>query len=40
MSDIILQIVMIIAAGTAGYGIRAIHKPQPKRGANGRFTKK
>ena len=38
--DIVLQIVMLGLAGVAGYSIRAIHKPIPKRGKNGRFTKK
>jgi hypothetical protein len=38
--DVVLQIVMLLLAGYAGYGIRAIHKPIPKRGKNGRFIKK
>ena len=38
--DVGLQIAMLLLAGFAGYSIRAIHKPIPKRGKNGRFTKK
>ena len=42
MTEIVLQVVMLIMAGAAGYGIRALHKPfgaSIKRGKNGRFTK-
>lgn len=40
MTDIILQIIMIGGAGFAGYSLHALRNPQPKRGPNGRFTKK
>ena len=40
MSEFIIQVIMICLAGIAGYSIRAIHKPQPKRSSNGRFIKK
>lgn len=39
MIDLILQILMILGAGMAGYGIRALRHPIPKRGKNGRFIK-
>lgn len=39
MTDV-LVIIMLAAAGFAGYGIRAIQHPVQKRGKNGRFTKK
>ena len=37
---IILQVVMIGSAIALGYGIRALHKPAPKRGKGGRFEKR
>ena len=40
MTAIILQVIMIICAIALGYGIRALHKPVPKRGASGRFVKR
>lgn len=40
MVDIILQIIMMLGAGIAGYSIRALQKPDQKRDRNGRFTKK
>lgn len=40
MIDVILQLIMIAGAGVAGYGIRALQHPAPKRGKNGRFTKR
>ncbi len=40
MTDIILQIGMIIGAGLGGYSIRALQKPDQKRDRNGRFAKK
>lgn len=40
MIDIVLQIVMISAAGIAGYGIRAMQHPPQKRDRKGRFTKR
>lgn len=40
MSDIILQVFMVIGAGVAGYGIRALQHPVQQRGKNGRFIKK
>jgi len=39
MFEIIIQGIMIFAAGFAGYGIRALQHPVQKRGKNGRFTK-
>lgn len=39
MTDVILQIIMIVGAGIAGYGIRALQHPVQKRGKNGRFIK-
>ncbi len=40
MLDIILQIIMMLGAGVAGYGIRAIQKPDQPRDRNGRFIKR
>ena len=40
MIDIILQIIMMLGAGIAGYGIRALQKPDQKRDRNGRFIKR
>ena len=40
MNSLILQIVMIACAIALGYGIRALHKPVPKRGKGGRFEKR
>lgn len=40
MFDIILQAIMILGAGIAGYSIRALQKPVQKRDRNGRFMKK
>lgn len=39
MTEIITQIVMILGAGLAGYGIRALQHPLPKRDKRGRFSK-
>lgn len=39
MSEIILQVFMLIGAGIAGYGVRALQHPVQKRAKNGRFTK-
>lgn len=39
MTDIIIQLIMIVGAGTAGYGIRALQHPIQKRDKNGRFKK-
>ena len=39
MAEIITQIVMIFGAGLAGYGLRALQHPLPKRDKNGRFVK-
>lgn len=39
MTEIITQIVMILGAGLAGYGIRALRHPLPKRDKRGRFSK-
>jgi len=40
VSEIILQIIMLLSAFVAGYSARAIHKPVQKRASNGRFAKK
>ena len=40
MTDIILQIGMIIGAGLGGYGICQLRNPKQKRDRNGRFAKK
>ena len=43
MIEVILQVIMIVCAFGAGYGVRAMKKmpdPMPKRGANGRFEKR
>lgn len=40
MFEIILQIIMMLGAGVAGYGIRALQKPEQPRDRKGRFTKK
>jgi hypothetical protein len=40
MTEIILQVIMIACAIALGYGIRALHKPIPKRGKGGRFEKR
>ena len=40
MIDIILQIIMMLGAGIAGYSIRVLQKPDQKRDRNGRFTKR
>jgi len=40
MIDIILQIIMMLGAGIAGYCIRALQKPDQKRDRNGRFAKR
>lgn len=40
MTDIILQIGMMLGAGFAGYSLRALQKPDQKRDRNGRFAKK
>lgn len=39
MLDVILQVIMVVGAGIAGYGIRALQYPAPKRGKDGRFVK-
>lgn len=39
MTDVILQVLMIAGAGLAGYGIRALRHPLPKRDKRGRFSK-
>ncbi len=39
MTDVILQALMILGAGLAGYGIRALQHPLPKRDKHGRFSK-
>ena len=39
MFEIILQIIMIVGAGIAGYGIRALQKPEQPRDRKGRFIK-
>lgn len=39
MIDTVLVVVMVLASGAAGYGIRALQHPVQKRGKNGRFTK-
>lgn len=40
MVDIILQIIMIVGAFTAGYAVCELRNPKQKRDRNGRFTKK
>jgi len=40
MTDIVLQVVMLVAAIVLGYSFRALQKPLPKRGPNGRFIKR
>jgi len=40
MFDIILQIIMMVGSGLAGYCIRALQKPEPKRDQKGRFVKR
>jgi|GEM_PF-3022936 len=40
MFEIILQIIMIVGAGIAGYCIRALQKPEQPRDRNGRFVKR
>lgn len=40
MVDIIVHIIMIVGAFTAGYGVRALQKPEQKRDRKGRFIKR
>lgn len=40
MFEIILQIIMIVGAGIAGYSIRELQKPEQPRDRNGRFVKR
>lgn len=40
MIDIILQIIMMLGAGIAGYGICQLRNPKKKRDRNGRFIKR
>jgi len=40
VSEIILQLIMMVGAGVAGYCIRAIHRPYQKRDKKGRFLKR
>lgn len=40
MFEIILQIIMMVGAGIAGYSIRALQKPEQPRDRNGRFVKR
>ena len=40
MFDIILQAIMILGAGIAGYGICELRNPKQKRDRKGRFIKR
>jgi len=40
LSELLIQLFIILSAGLAGYGIRALQHPVQRRGKNGRFTKK
>lgn len=40
MYEIILQVIMMGGAFTAGYGVRALRPDKPKRDKKGRFVKR
>lgn len=39
MIEVVVYLIGCLGAGLAGYGLRAMRHPTPKRGKNGRFTK-